>query len=378
MVARRSANANRDSRAVFTRHLLGITCIAVLCVIFSLGLWPFHAPVNDVEWLADRNGLRFGRFATVFSSGELPPPTENRAPGTIEIWLEPSRIWDFSTFLSFWAPDDVSRFSLRQWQTGLLLKGTQELQIDNVFPRTGPAFLAITTGPRGTVVYVDGAVVKRAPEYKLASNVLTGRLVLGDSPGQSDSWRGRLLGLGIYGRELTAEQIVGHFLSWTRGKRPSIVEGQGAIALYPFDEHHGRIVHNNSGAGAELQIPQKYTVLDQIFLETPWSEFRRTSGFWEAVVKNIVGFVPLGVCFYGYFSLVRLSRTAVFTTIVLGFAVSLTIEVLQAFLPTRASGMTDLITNTLGTLVGIVACKAAIAQPRLRAYLETASLRPIR
>ena len=64
--------------------------------------------------------------------------------------------------------------------------------------------------------------------------------------------------------------------------------------LYLFDEHQGRIVHNNAGAGADLQIPQKYSVLDQLFLETPWSEFRRTCGFWEAVVKNIVGFGPSG------------------------------------------------------------------------------------
>jgi VanZ family protein len=378
MVARRSVSANCGGTAAVLRHLLGITCIAVLSVIFSLGLWPFHVPDNEVEWLTDRNGLHFGRFATVFSSGALPPPTEDRASSSIEIWLEPSRIWDFGTFLSFWTPDDVFRFSLCQWQTGLLLKGTQALRIDNVFPRTGPAFLTFTTGPRGTVLYVDGVVVKRALEYKLSSSALTGRLVLGDSAGQSDSWKGRLLGLALYSRELSGDQVVGHYLTWTRQKRLRRVEGQGIVALYLFDEHQGRVVHNNAGAGAELQIPQKYTVLDQLFLETPWSEFRRTSGFWAAVAKNIVGFVPLGVSFYAYLSLVRLSRTAVFATIGLGFAVSLTIEVLQAFLPTRASGMTDLITNTIGNVVGIVVCEAAIRQPRLRAYLDAASLSPIR
>jgi VanZ family protein len=336
-----------------------ILCGAVLGGILTLGLWPFHAPQNDVSWLADTNGLHFGRFGTVFSSGEfLAPPGKNSSFGSLEVWLQPGRIWDFGTFLAFYTPECPFRFSLHQWQTGLLLQAGQNLQIDNAFPRTGPAFLTITEGRHGAVIYVDGAVVKMAPEFRLFADAFTGRLVLGDSPGQSDSWSGRLRGLAIYYRQLTPDEVLEHFLAWTRRKGIDISTDEGDVALYLFDERAGRVVHSRGVRGVDLYIPQKYLVLNQIFLESPWSEYRRTQGFWSAVVKNIIGFIPLGFCFYAYFSLIRQNRRAMLTTVTLGFAVSLTVEVLQAFLPTRDSGVMDLLTNTLGTYIGALSYRA--------------------
>ena len=355
---------------------IGLACIAGLCVILALGLWPFHVPKNDVTWLADTNGLRFGKFGTVFSSGELlPAATHNQLSGAIEVWLEPGRIWEFGTFLAFYKGDDPLRLSLQQWQTGLLLRATQDLHVDNVFPRTGPAFLTITTGGQGTIVYVDGAAVNRAPALQLSANALSGRLVLGDSPRQSDNWRGRLLGLALYGRDLSAKEVLEHFLTWTRQEKPKTVEDQGILALYLFDEHKGNIVHSTAGPGADLFLPPKYTVLDQTLLEDPWSEFHRTTGFWRAVSKNIVGFIPVGFCFYAYLSLVRHYHRPGLLTVAAGFAVSLIIEVLQRFLPTRDSGTMDLITNTLGTYAGMLAFKAMAVEDRLRGYLGTSASR---
>jgi glycopeptide antibiotics resistance protein len=61
----------------------------------------------------------------------------------------------------------------------------------------------------------------------------------------------------------------------------------------------------------------------------------------------------LGFCSLLYLS-ARRWKQAVLLTLALGASVSFTIELLQSFLPTRESGMTDLFTNTLGTWCGIL------------------------
>ncbi len=83
-------------------------------------------------------------------------------------------------------------------------------------------------------------------------------------------------------------------------------------------------------------------------------EFNRRWSYWKNVGINIGGFIPLGFFFCAYLTLAgKITRPAL-VTVFLGAAVSVTIEVLQAYLPTRDSGMTDIITNTLGTCLGVI------------------------
>jgi glycopeptide antibiotics resistance protein len=103
-----------------------------------------------------------------------------------------------------------------------------------------------------------------------------------------------------------------------------------------------------------LVIPAHYFVLHPGFLVAPWREFKPTWSYWQDFSVNIAGFIPLGFCVAAYFSTVEMINRPKATTIILGFVVSLTIEVLQVFLPTRSSGTTDLVTNTLGTAIGVM------------------------
>lgn len=111
-----------------------------------------------------------------------------------------------------------------------------------------------------------------------------------------------------------------------------------------------------------MSIPDKYMVLDQIFLQPFWTEFEMSRSYWSSALKNIVGFIPFGFFFGARLSLAGRVKRVALTSVLLGALLSLTIEILQSHLPTRDSGTTDIITNTFGTWVGVVLFRSKAAQ----------------
>jgi hypothetical protein len=191
---------------------------------------------------------------------------------------------------------------------------------------------------------------------------LTGQLVIGNSSVTTDTWSGQLKGLAIYNRELAASQVAQHYQGWLGTGHPAVSALDGAVAVYLFNEGGGYAVHNQVESATDLVIPERFFVLHEPFLERPWNEYIPGWHYWTDIGINITGFIPLGFFFYAYFSLVRRVEHPAAVTISFGFAVSLTIEVLQAFLPTRNSGTTDLITNTFGTALGVSVCAWSMKQ----------------
>jgi VanZ family protein len=339
-----------------SRAAWSLICAAVLAIILLLGLWPFYAPANEVTWLKDRPGLEFGRFGSAFASDTLPSPGSVDSGGSVELWLRPGYISDSSTVLAF--AENPLRFSVHQSLTDLAIQAKSKLYVNEVFRKRGPFFLTITSGAPGTSVYVNGSLVRTAPRFRLSTKHFTGRLVVADAPGQSDSWHGQLYGLALYHRRLEASEVLRHYSTWIEEGRPKIAEDERNVTLYLFQERAGKFIHNSARPGLDLQIPDRYTVVDKIFLEPFWQEFSLSESYLSSAVKNIVGFVPFGFCFYGYLLALRVKRAAL-ATVLLGTAVSVTIEVLQAYLPTRDSGTTDIFTNTLGTWVGVASFRIA-------------------
>src|SRR3984957_823528 len=352
--------------------LLRLVCAFVLGGILVAGLWPFHAPQNQVSWLGQRNGLSFGKYGSIVSAGIFKTP-ERPADGScsLEIWLEPARVRSSGTILAFYLPENqVIPFAMRRSLGDLVLqrpgpdsshrRKKVKVYIDDVFGRQQPVLVSISSGQSGTTVYADGVLVRKVSTFRLSSADFNGRLIAGNSPVTTDNWSGQLRGLAIYDRELTADEVSNHFADWTRGSPVDLAGDSHTIALYRFDENGGRVAHNRIDTATDLLIPERFFLLHQKFLERPWDEYRPDWNYWKDVGINIAGFIPLGFFFCTYFWLVQRLKYPTSLTIAMGFLVSLTIEVLQAFLPTRNSGMTDLITNTFGTAVGVILCRWAL------------------
>ena len=53
------------------KKVLGVLCAAVLIIILIAGLWPFHAPKNQVSWLSNSNGLHFGEYGVILALAHL-------------------------------------------------------------------------------------------------------------------------------------------------------------------------------------------------------------------------------------------------------------------------------------------------------------------
>jgi VanZ family protein len=354
-------NRLQINQKMIRARIPGLVCLLLLCVILALGLWPFHRPKNEVAWLGDDNGLHFGGYGTIWSSGTFQMAgSQDEASCSLEIWLQPGLTSDSNTFLAFSTPENPLQFSLHQYLSNLILERDNRgdrhragvIGIEGIFNQTKSVFITITSGTHETAIYVDGALARAFPGFRLGKD-FTGQLVIGTSPVATDGWPGQLRGLAVYHQELTAEQVLKHYETWTTQGVPEVLGNESIAALYLLNERAGSVVNNAVHPGINLYIPKRFSLLHQVFLKPFWREYEPGWGYWIDILLNVVAFIPLGFFFCSYWSSVRpIIRPALAAT-VLGLAVSLTIEILQAYLPTRSSGTTDLFTNSLGTFLGV-------------------------
>src|SRR3984957_17664864 len=286
-------------------RLVTTSYLGVLAIILVAGLWPFHAPRNNVTWLAEGNGIRFGHHGTLLSAGKFPRDLTANSSGSIEMWLSPDLAARRKTILTFDGPAHPGEpFSLQQDEDALEIRRhnidsagvarTAVCEAGGIFRKGKAVFIAVTLSAHQTVVYVDGVRAKTCAIAGASADNLSGTVVLANSALVNNSWPGTILGLALYGRQLKPDEAAQDYESWTKIGKPALAETESPLALYRFDEHSGAVAHNQLNAATDLRIPKHYLVLHPAFLELPWREYRPRWSYWADVGVNVAGFVPWG------------------------------------------------------------------------------------
>jgi VanZ family protein len=355
------------------RIFLGIINVVIFVVIMIAGLWPFNfSPDNKVKWLGDKNGVRFYGQGIIFSDPSTSVPFHplflNRSI-TIEILLQPDSetVPYISQILSLCDGKTYEGFFLAQWQSDLILQSNRiypnkkwthkKIELENMLEKERKRFISITSDDKETCIFIDGKLTGSHHDFSLLSSkdktMSFDLLVLGNSATGKQYWIGNLFGLAIYNRVLTHEQIIRHFKWWADKKTLFPSGEEDLVALYVFNERSGQRAENLLDHHHFL-IPTKFKMLQKTIFVPPWQDFRLNRSYIEDVVVNILGFIPLGFFLPAYLTLKK-NRTAyrhLFLSVLLAGCISLTIELAQVYLPTRASQLTDVITNMAGAALG--------------------------
>jgi len=350
-----------EPRTTRVKALLVISSVMVIGITLTAGLWPFSFhKKNEVWWKPGQAGLYFGVTGMAISDGKFVGATA-AGGSSIELWIEPGVTSDSSTILSFYEPGTVSRIQVRQSGDDLAFTTVRPLEetkktrrsvfVDHAFQKGQKVLITLTSSGDVLTIYMNGVLKKSARNMKIQGSDFAGTLIVANAYDGNLSWTGTFRGLALYDRALQPKEVGEDYERWQR-QGDLMARATEPYSLYLFNEQGGRRLHNLGRTGPDLVIPENYFIFEPGFLVPFWKEYRPSWDYAKDLAINVFGLVPMGSCFGALLAWLRGRKRSLLYTALLGLCVSLTIEILQAFMPTRFSGTTDLITNTAGTALG--------------------------
>lgn len=368
----------------YRRLLIGIA-FAVIGVILVFGLRPkgFRF-TNQATWIPDTPGIRFGNYGIAYTplSNKKGSGSVSESVGfSIEIALksEGSDKEGFRFILALHDGRDRDQLIVAQYLSYLVVmngddyankRRTGRIVVKEDYDPQKRTFLSIVTSEEGSKVYIDGRLAKskKNMRLKMPQEAGTPWLVVGNSVYGQHSWRGDVYGLALYRDELQEEDVKSHYSRWSTDQTFSFARQEDPALLYLFDEKDGVEALDSASGNHHLRIPKRMHILKKRVLSMPWVEFELNTSFIQDLTINLLGFIPLGFILCAIF--IEFGEAPgnryMLITVASCFAVSLSIELAQAWLPSRSSQMSDLMLNTVGGFIGTLAGRIGTISRRAR------------
>jgi hypothetical protein len=239
-----------------------------------------------------------------------------------------------------------------QWRSWIIVmngddyahkRRTKRIAVKIASPTPIKRLATITTGKEGTKIYFDGQLARTKKDFALKiPDGDKSRLLLGNSVYGRHSWKGDVYGLAFYGYTLTAQDAALHFKRWSKDQDFSFAKKDRPFLLYLFDEKGGERVLDHAGGNHHLRIPTRIQILERKILALPENGFEFNRKHIQDIIINLVGFILFGFVLTA--TLIKLGgifkKHSVLIAVSLCFIVSLIIEIVQAWLPSRSFGDT--------------------------------------
>ncbi len=356
------------------RWFVGVSAV-FLFLILILGLRPKDFSFSDrVNWITDQTGIRFSKYGIAYTDPFIEWAGTNLPQSngfSIEIALKPASAKGdgFNFILALYNEKNSEQLVMGQWRSWIILmngddyahkKRTKRITINTAPLPASTQLITVTTGPKGTKVYAGGQLIRSKKNFKLKIPAgAKSRLLLGNSVYNRHSWRGAVHGLAFYRYPLTAPDVALHFNRWSKTRKFSFAKPDKPSLLYFFDENGGARAIDHSGGNHHLKIPSGVPILKREILALTWFEFGFNRSHVTDIFINLLGFFPLGFLLTA--TLIKsggaFGKQAVLITVGVCFMTSLTIEIIQAWMPSRSSDLLDLGANTMGALIGAISCR---------------------
>jgi len=358
------ADASSISRGLALLYATSLAAATLYPWEFS---WPYRYEDNGARWAREGGGIEFQSVGLVRTSHPPRELTEAFANGeglTLETWITsatldlegPARILSYSDGL------DRRNFTLGQDADALVVRLRTAWTNPNWTPpehrvrslRPGDRQHVVITYDRlREIAYLDGREVSTNEERigSLSNWDSSFPLLLGNETTGTRPWLGRIHLVALYNRPLGADEVVRNYEAGvpTTGPPPNRV-ARGLVGLYSFTASEGRHVFDQAGrtsSSLDLEIPDRFRVGERELFGQPRSSF-----LYDRLI-NVLIFVPFGFLVDRAIASRRRQIITAIVAILAGTALTASMEAAQYFLASRHSSISDVIHNSVGTLLGV-------------------------
>jgi hypothetical protein len=350
-------------RSVVPICLFGCTLLAVLFFGLDPKGYDFSNHVSRIEGAP---GIHFEKYG--IASAPLDATLAKELGGekgfSLFMVFQPKQLDNNGSghILTIHPGNDSRQLVIWQWFSHVIAMNDDDA-LDSY--RDREIFLTLAAGTEGTTLFLDGQPVDSSRSLRLQFPTGSGTtLVLGNSVYGDGPWRGTIAGLALFDRKLEAETVASMYGAWKQSGSLVSAREENPSILYLFNDAEAAPVRDEMNRNAPLAIPSLADPPRRKILARPLDGSGFTGSLAMDAFLNLAGFMPLGF-FLGVVLLragKRPNQRHIIGIVLFCFAVSLLIEITQAWLPSRSSQILDLFLNTAGGCLGGLLSRSAIGR----------------